>query len=310
MNKRIIITGSDGLIGSAFRRMKVPSNVEFTFLNRSHADLRSFTQTLECFKSFSPDAIIHLAAKVGGIGANSSQPGTFFHDNILINTNVLEAARQLKVKKLVSFLSTCVFPNQTKFPMTGNQLHDGIPHESNFGYAHAKRMLEVQARAYRKEFGCSFVNVVGTNLYGPNDNFNLKDGHAVASLIHKIYLAKKNGQPLSVWGTGKPLREFVFADDVAKITYWALENYDDEEPLMMSSGVESSIKDLVGVIADKFNFKEKIIWDDSKQDGQLRKPSDDSKLKKLYPDMKFTNLAQGIEKTVAWFEEHYPNIRN
>ena len=310
MNRRVIITGGDGLIGSAFRRISLPSNVEFFFLNRTHADLRNFEKTLECFKSLDPDAIIHLAAKVGGIGANSSHPGTFFHDNILINTNVLEAAKQLKVKKLVSFLSTCVFPNQTKFPMSGNQLHDGPPHDSNFGYAHAKRMLEVQSRAYRKEFGCSFINVVGTNLYGPNDNFNLIDGHAVAALIHKVHLAKKDSKPLTVWGTGKPLREFVFSEDVARITYWALENYDEEEPLMMSSGIESSVKELVEVIADKFKFKEKIIWDDSKPDGQIRKPSDDSKLKKLYPEMKFTNLALGIEKTVSWFEEHYPNVRN
>ncbi len=305
-NPITLVTGGTGLVGSAIKRLELPN---MFFADRSHADLTDRKQTEKLFEKVKPDRVIHLAAHVGGVGGNSRHPGEYFRDNILINTNVLEVARTKGVNKLLSFLSTCIFPDKCNYPLKAEYLHMGPPHSSNFGYAYAKRMLEVQSRAYRTEWGCNFITVVGTNIYGPNDNFSLNDGHAVAALIHRCFLAKKNKTDLNVWGSGAPLREFVLADDVARLAMWAIDNYKDEEPLILSSGIETSIKDLVNLIAKKMDFTGKIIFDDTKPDGQFRKPSDSDTLKKYLLDFKFTPLAEGIEKTVKWFIENYPDIR-
>ena len=227
----------------------------------------------------------------------------------MINTNVLEAAHLCGVKNLISFMSTCVFPDTCQYPLNERNLHNGPPHPSNFGYAYAKRMLEVQSSAYRKEWGCNYIVVIPTNVYGPNDNFSLKDGHVVSSLIHKCHLSIKNKTDLVVWGSGKPLRELVYSHDIALLTIWALENYSEEHPIILSSGLEISIKDLAGIITRKIGFKGNIVFDSTKPDGQFRKPSDTSKLRKYLPEFKFTPIEKGIEETVEWFISNYPNLR-
>ncbi|MCX6800151.1 MAG: NAD-dependent epimerase/dehydratase family protein, partial [Candidatus Falkowbacteria bacterium] len=186
-----------------------------------------------------------------GIGGNSAHPGQYFLDNIRINTNVLDAARQVGVEKLVSFMSTCIFPNDCTYPLNEKDLHKGDPHPSNFGYAYAKRMLDIQNRAYHKEYDCNFVSVIPTNVYGPYDNYSIENGHVLPALIHKIYLAKKNETPFVVWGSGEPLREFVYSQDIAKLSLWALDNYNEESPIIFTSGIENSIKDAVYLIAKK-----------------------------------------------------------
>lgn len=304
--KKILVTGGSGLVGSAIARLALPKMV---FVSKKEADLRDPNQTKALFEKIEPTHVIHLAAHVGGVGGNSKHPGEYFRDNILINTNVLEAARISGVKKLVSFLSTCIFPDPTVFPLNEKDLHQGPPHPSNFGYAYAKRMLEVQTRAYRQEWGCNYVTVVGTNIYGPNDNFSLENGHVVSSLIHKCFLAKKNQTDMPVWGSGKPLREFVLSDDVAKLAVWTMENYDEPTPLILSSGIETSIKELVLLVAKEMNFTGKIIFDSQKSDGQFRKPSDTAKFLKLLPNFKFTPIEKGIAQTVKWFVDNYPNVR-
>lgn len=304
--KTILVTGGDGLVGSALRRLGEPNLV---FASKKDADLTDFRATKKLFEKVRPSAVIHLAAKVGGVGGNSKHPGGYFRDNILINTNVLEAARLAGTGKLVSFLSTCIFPDPAEYPLNERDLHKGPPHPSNFGYAYAKRMLEVGSRAYRAEWGCNFVTVVGTNIYGPGDNFSLENGHVVASLIHKCFLAKQNKTDFVLWGSGKPLREFVFSEDIARLALWALKNYDEPSPLILSSGIETSTKTLAETIAKKMKFEGKIAFDSSKPDGQYRKPSDTTKLKKYLPDFRFTPLEEGAKKTVEWFEEHYPNVR-
>ena len=304
---RYLITGSAGMLGSSLRRLLV--NEDAVYLTREDADLTSFEATAALFRTHKPEFVIHCAAVVGGIGSNSIHSGDYFRKNILINLNVLEAARLAGVKRLISFMSTCVFPDKTEYPLKENNLHNGAPHPSNFGYAYAKRMLEVQSSAYRKEWNCDFIVAIPTNMYGPHDDFALEGGHVIPSLIHRTYLRQQEGSDLLAWGTGSPLREFVYVDDIAKLTLWALENYSEEEPIIFSSGVERSIKELVEIVAEKVKFTGKIVWDSTKPDGQFRKPSDTAKLCRLLPHFQFTPLDEGIEKSVAWFKANYPHMR-
>lgn len=305
MNKTLV-TGAAGMVGHAIRQMDPPDMV---YTRREELDLTDFPRAQAYFQGVKPDRVIHLAAVVGGLGSQMIHSGEYFRNNILINLNTLEAARQAGVQKLISFMSTCVFPEKTEYPLREEHLHHGPPHPSNFGYAYAKRMLEVQSAAYRKEWNCHFIVAIPTNIYGPNDDWSLEGGHVLPSLIHRAFLAKKNGQDLEVWGSGKPLREFVFSEDIARLSLLALDRYDEDTPIIFSSAEEVSIRDVVEVIVDVMKFPNQVIWNTSKPDGQFRKPSDNSKLKRLFPDFKFTPLREGIARTVAWFEANYPNIR-
>jgi len=254
------------------------------------------------------DSIIHCAAKVGGIKANSEHLGEFYYENMVMNTNVLEAARIAGVKKVVSFLSTCVFPDDAIYPLTPCQIHLGEPHPSNYAYAYAKRMLEVQSRAYRDQYGCNFVTVIPCNIYGPHDNYNLDSGHVIPSLIHKCYIAKQNNTDFEIWGTGKPYREFIYSKDVGYITQWVLENYNDAEPLIVSPDEEVCISVVAQEIAWKMGFEGNITYN-QKMDGQFRKPSNNMTLKALLPDYKFVPLEFGLKKSIDWFVENYEDAR-
>ncbi len=303
---RILVTGGDGLVGHAIQRLNLPN---FVFITHKDADLTKFDETLKIIKDIHPEGVIHLAARVGGLGGNMAHLGEFYRSNILINTNVLECSRLIKVNKLMSFLSTCVYPDNIAFPLKEEAIHDGQPHPSNYGYSYAKRMLDVQSRAYRNEWGCNFITAIPTNMYGPNDNWNLEDGHAIPSLIHKCYLAKKNNTDFIVWGSGTPLREFLLSDDAAKLAVWALKYYEEETPINFSTGEEVTIKYLIETIVEKIGFMGKVIWDTSKSDGQYRKPADTSKLAKYLPNFEYTKIEQGIENTINWFVANYPYIR-
>mgnify|MGYP003635903363 CR=1 FL=1 len=301
MHNKTLITGGTGLVGSVI-------NADYK-LNSSEADLRNMQQTMNIFDKYKPNSVIHCAAKVGGLGGNMNYKGEYFYDNLMINTNVIEACRLSNVKKLVCFLSTCVFPDDVKYPLTIDQIHSGEPHTSNYPYAYAKRMADVQIRAYREQYGLNYTSIIPSNIYGPNDNFSLEQGHVMPMLIHKLFLAKQNNTDFTVWGSGKPLREFIYSKDIAKISEWVVENYAGEEPLIISGDEEVSIKDLVGILVDEFNFKGKVIFDSSKPDGQYQKPSDNSKIKELLPDFKYTSFEQGIKETVSWFIKNYENAR-
>jgi GDP-L-fucose synthase len=303
---KLLVTGSNGLVGNALRDL---AGADTYFATREDGDLTDFEMTRALFARVEPTHVIHLAALVGGIGGNLMHSGKFFRDNILINTNVLDAAREVGVEKLVSFMSTCVFPNDATYPLTVDQLHLGPPHPSNFGYAYAKRMLEVQSRAYRAQWGMNYVVLIPTNIYGPHDNWNLMEGHVVPALIHKCYLAKQSGEPLVVWGSGTPLREFVYSRDIGALSLWAVSNYDSEVPLILTSGTEVSIRDLVGSVVEAMDFNGEVVFDADKPDGQFRKPSSAEPLHKLVPDFEFTSLRDGMDETVRWFVEHYPQVR-
>jgi len=298
---KVLVTGGYGMVGSAME-----SQIK---LSRETCDLTNPKQTEKLFQLIKPEGVIHCAGKVGGIGGNSNYKGEYFYDNLMINTNVIEASRKAGVKNLVAFLSTCVFPDKVKYPLTVDQIQLGEPHESNYPYAYAKRMADVQIRAYREQYGINYTSIIPSNIYGPNDNFSLEHGHVMPMLIHKLYLAKQNKTDFTVWGSGKPLREFIYSKDIAKIAEWALFNYEGTDPLIISGDEEISIKDLVGLLVDEFKFKGKVIFDKTKPDGQLRKPSDNSKIKELLPDFEYTPFEQGIKETVNWFIENYDEAR-
>jgi GDP-L-fucose synthase len=302
----LLVTGSDGLIGSAIKRLY---NGDAFYSRRSDGDLTDWESCLKLFKEIRPTHVIHAAALVGGIGGNIMKSGEYFHQNILMNTNVLEASRLANVENLVTFMSTCVFPETAIFPLTPDQLHNGQPHQSNFSYAHAKRMLDVQSKAYRKQWNVNFNMLIPPNVFGPHDNWNLQEGHVIPSLIHKFYLAKKNHQAMTVWGSGKPLREFMYSEDVARIALWAAFNLNQAEPLMVSPSMEHSISEVVEIIAANMNFEGPIAFDSNKPDGQFRKPSDTHILTSLLPDFQFTNISDGLRNTISWFEENYPKVR-
>jgi GDP-L-fucose synthase len=299
--QKLLITGGTGLIGSTISTG--------TKLSSQDADLTIWEETYGILRQESPDSIIHCAARVGGVGSNINYKGKFFFENIMINTNVIEAARICGVKKLIAFLSTCVFPDDIEYPLTESKIHSGEPHSSNYPYAYAKRMVDIQIRAYREQYGLNYVSVIPTNVYGPNDNFNIDNGHVLPALIHKCYLAKNNNTDFSVWGSGKPLREFIYSEDVAKLTEWVLDEYDEDEPIIFTTSEEISIKDVVGLIIDAMGYEGKVDWQKDKPDGQYRKPSDNSKLKSYLPDFKFTPIDVGIKKSVEWFVENYEKAR-
>lgn len=301
--ERILVTGGTGLVGRCFQGDK------FIRTNHGGCDLTDPRRVDAMFNSVRPDAVIHCAAKVGGLQANMTQKGDFFYQNIMMNTNVIESARKYGVKKLISFLSTCVFPNDVEYPLSPEKIHLGKPHYSNDAYAYAKRMSDIQIQAYREQFGCEYFSVIPTNIYGPGDNYNLQNGHVVPTLIHKFYLAKKNNTPVEIWGTGKPLREFIYSEDVANLTSRLLENYSGPDPVILSTSQEVSIAELAEIIKNSINYKGKIIYQKEKPDGQFRKPSDNSVIKDLFPDFKFTPIEEGIQKSIDWFERNYTEAR-
>ena len=297
---KTLVTGGSGLVGSAIESDYKPT--------RNELDLLDLYSILDYIVANDIDSIIHCAARVGGIKANSEHLGEFYYDNIIMNSNVLEAARITGVKKVVSFMSTCVFPADATYPLTPDQIHLGEPHQSNYAYAYSKRMVEVQSRAYRDQYGCNFVTVIPCNIYGKHDNFNLESGHVIPSLIHKCYLAKQYDTPFEVWGTGRAYREFIYAKDVGKLAAWTLENYDDSEPLIISPDEEVSIAQIAQEIAYRMEFNGVIRYN-QKLDGQLRKPSDNSKLKQLIGSFTFTPIEEGLEESIGWFVENYERAR-
>jgi GDP-L-fucose synthase len=301
-NNKILVTGGHGLVGSEFvgKQYYKPTSKEY--------DLRD-THQVSRLMSENFDSVIHAAGRVGGLGGNMNHKGEFFYDNIMINTNIIEGARLTGVKNLVAFLSTCVFPNEIEYPLTEKKIHLGPPHFSNDAYAYTKRMVDVQIQAYREQYGLNYKSVIPTNIYGPNDNYNIVNGHVVPSLIHKCYKARENKTSLSIWGSGSPLREFIFSKDVSELTKWVLENYNENEPVILSTSEEISIRDVVGVIVELMNFKGEVIFDSTKPDGQYRKPSDNSKIKAYLPSFQFTPIYEGLKETINYFENHYDFLR-
>ena len=309
---KILVTGGTGLVGYGIQSIQQEyPNFEFLFLSSKDCDLSDYKQVNKLFEKEKPDFVIHLAAYVGGLFKNMNQKVDMFEKNMLINLNVLKYSHQYNVKKVVSCLSTCIFPDKTTYPINEQMLHDGAPHSSNYPYAYAKRMLEVQSKAYQDQYGDNFICIIPTNIYGENDNYSLKDGHVIPALIHKCFIAKQENNPFIICGSGKPLRQFIYSQDLAKLIIWSLVEYNDKETIILSVGEkeEVTIEQVGRLIARKFEYEDRIVFDTSFSDGQFKKTADNSKLMKLYPDFRFTDLDQGIYKSVEWFKENIDSCR-
>ncbi|KAM3582376.1 hypothetical protein VKS41_005021 [Umbelopsis sp. WA50703] len=320
MSSVILVTGGSGLAGKAIEwviendkseRFGKKEGEQWIFLTSKDGDLRKREDTKAIFEKYKPTHVIHLAALVGGVFKNMKYKLDMLRDNMLINDNVLDVSKEYNVKKLVSCLSTCIFPDKTTYPIDETMVHNGPPHESNFGYAYAKRMIDVQNKAYNEQYGCNFTSVIPTNIFGPHDNYDLEGAHALPGLTHKCYLAKKNNTPFIVGGTGKPLRQFIYSRDLAKLFIWVLREYQETEPIILSVGEkdEVSIKDLADAIVKAVGFEGDYIFDTTRADGQYKKTASNDKLLKYLPDFEFTPFDVALKESVEWLVENYETCR-
>ena len=262
---------------------------------------------------FTGKNIIHLAAKVGGVKANTDEIADFYVANSALNQTLLNTCSLAKANKVVSLLSTCIYPDApyVSYPLTEDQLHLGPPHKSNFGYAYAKRMVDVMSRAYRQQYGCNFITAIPNNLYGENDNFDLENSHVIPALMRKIWEAKLGRLPfVECWGDGSAVREFTYSGDIARILLFLLETYDDAEPINIGNTEEHSIKEVAEVLCELLEYEGKLMWNTHMPGGQHKKPSSNDKLLKLGWDAaNYTPLKEGLKKVCKWFKISYPNVR-
>nr|XP_002124066.1 GDP-L-fucose synthase [Ciona intestinalis]XP_026691007.1 GDP-L-fucose synthase [Ciona intestinalis] len=312
--KRILVTGGSGLVGQGIKAASEAdkrSDEEFIYLCSKDADLTDREATKAVFKKHQPTHVIHLAAKVGGLYGNMRANLQFFRINSAINDNILSVAQEMGVKKVVSCLSTCIFPNETTYPIDETMIHNGPPHDSNYGYSYAKRMIDVMNKGFNQQYDTEFTAVVPTNVFGPFDNFNLEEGHVMPGLIHKVYKCKENNTPLTVWGTGRARRQFIYSKDLGRLFLWVLREYKETEPIILSVGEEDeiSIKEAAEFVAKGFDFKGDFVYDTTRSDGQYKKTASNAKLRKYLPDFKFTPMDQAIRETCEWFTANYSTAR-
>ena len=306
---KILVTGGKGMVGSAFNRTETEH--ELIPLGREEADLLDRDEFSKIIDLHEPDAVIHLAAKVGGVKGNSDYVADFYAQNAAMNLNVLDTCHTLGVERVISLLSTCVYPDDVDYPLTEEQIHKGEPHHSNFGYAYAKRMLDVHSRALRQQYGRNYICAVPNNLYGPHDNFDLKNGHVIPAIIRKIWEAKINNTTPGFWGDGSPLREFTYSNDIVRCLLFLLDsNYNSSTPVNIGNTGEISIYALVKIVCELLNYNGEILWDESMPKGQYRKPSSNQKFIDFGWDQdEYTDLTSGLRETADWFIGNYPKIR-
>lgn len=313
--KVILVTGSRGLVGQAIQKVvadeEKKDDEKWVFVSSKECDLKDLEKTRELFKQTSPTHVIHLAAMVGGLFKNLKHNLEFLQQNLDMNTNILKASHENGVKKVVSCLSTCVFPDKTSYPIDETMVHNGPPHPSNFGYSYAKRMIDIQNRAYNEEYNHMYTSVIPTNVFGPHDNFSIEDGHVLPGLIHKVRFAKEHNTPLTIWGSGKPLRQFIYSLDLARLFVWAVREYNEVAPIILSVGEEDeiSIKKAADLVIDAMNFRGVVEYDTTKSDGQHKKTACNAKLRKYLPDFNFTPIHKAIKETCDWFEANYQTAR-
>lgn len=311
--KTILVTGGSGLVGSAIQRIsEYYTDYNFVFTRSNEYDLCSFEQTKHMFETITPNIVIHLAACVGGLFKNMTQKVGMLETNLIMNYNVVKCCHDYRVEKLVACLSTCIFPDKTTYPIDENMLHNGPPHSSNDAYAYAKRMLEIHCQSYRETHGDNFVCIIPTNIYGPNDNFNLHDAHVIPALIHKCYLSKEKNEDFIVMGSGKALRQFIYSDDLAILILWTVENF-NEKSIILSVGEkdEVTIEHVARKIARSFDYEDRIKFNTTQPDGQYKKTADNSKLLSYIHGghFDFMPIDTGIKKTVDWFIQNYDTAR-
>ena len=311
VSKRILITGGYGFLGShVVEEFQAVGCKHLNVFHSSEYDLRVPTETARLFADTRPQVVVHLAATVGGIGANRLNPGTFFRDNLLMGVEVIEQARLHRVEKVVAFGTVCAYPKFTPVPFREENLWDGYPEETNAPYGLAKKMLLVQAQAYRQQYGLNSIYLLPVNLYGPRDSFDPEKSHVVPALIKKCFDAIESGADhVEVWGTGSASREFLYVEDCARAIALAAQHYDKPDPVNVGTGREISVRELVELICELSGFRGAIRWDPSKPDGQPRRCLDVSKAQREFGFRARTNFREGLQKTIQWYRDNLAQPR-
>jgi len=302
-NKRVIVTGGAGFLGRVVvDQLKSKGCKHITVPRSAQFDLRKTSAIRKLYSHARPEIVIHLAAVVGGIGANRENPGKFFYDNLMMGVELMEQARQMEIPKFVAIGTICAYPKFCPVPFKEDSIWDGYPEETNAPYGLAKKMLLVQSQAYRQQYGYNSIYLLPVNLYGPGDNFSWESSHVIPALIRKCVEAKKRGdKQITVWGTGRATREFLYVDDAARGIIMASEKYNSSEPVNLGAGFEISIKKLVELIVDLTKFKGQIVWDASKPDGQPRRCLDTARAQKEFGFEAKIPFETGLKKTIAWY---------
>jgi len=310
-NDAILVTGATGFLGSnVMKQLEKQGYQQIIGLSSKDYDLREQTEVRKMFQEHKPAVVINLAAYVGGILADKKYPAKFFDDNILFGTLVFQEAYKSKVKKLICCMCGCSYPAKAPNPISEKDLWNGFPQVESAPYSIAKKNLAIQSWAYRKQYGFNSIVLLPGNMYGPYDNFSIEDSHVIPGLIRKFYDAKKEQKKeVVVWGSGKPIRDFVYVEDVAEALIGAMEHYNESDFINISSGVGITIKSLIEKISKLMEFDGKIVWDTSKPDGQIEKLFDVTLMKERLHFTPKTSLDDGLQKTKIWFEQNYHHAR-
>jgi GDP-L-fucose synthase len=309
--KRVLVTGGAGFLGSfVVEKLRERGCQHVTVPRSKEYDLRDRDAIIRLYTEAQPHIVMHLAAVVGGIGANRMNPGRFFYDNAIMGLQLMEYARQFGVEKFVATGTACAYPKLTPTPFKEDHLWDGYPEETNAPYGLAKKMMLVQAQAYRAQYGFNAIYLLPVNLYGPRDNFDLETSHVIPALIRKCVEATETGcREILLWGDGSPTREFLYVEDAAEGLLLATEHYDGDQPVNLGTGEEISIRDLAQMIAAEVGFTGDIVWDSTKPNGQPRRYLDVSRAKQFFGFHAAHRLREGIAQTVAWFQAHRHSLR-
>jgi GDP-L-fucose synthase len=304
-DQRFVVTGGTGFLGSHIVKKMKDRGSKFVFVPKSaEYNLVKEEAILRLFQEARPDIIIHLAAVVGGIGANRENPGRFFYENLMMGAQLMEQARIFGVKKFVAVGTICSYPKFTPVPFKEENLWDGYPEETNAPYGLAKKMMLVQSQAYRQQYGFHSIFLLPVNLYGPGDNFDPNSSHVIPALIKKcIDAIRENKDEIVVWGTGKATREFLYVEDAAEAILLATERYNKEDPVNIGAGFEISIRELVELIKELTGFKGRLVWDATKPDGQPRRMLDTTRAFQEFGFKAQTQFREGLKKTIEWYRE-------
>jgi GDP-L-fucose synthase len=298
----VIVTGGTGFLGRHVAHELTEHGATVHALGTRDYDLRRRADIDQMLAKLHPDAVVHLAAVVGGIGANRVEPGRFFYENALMGIELLEACRIAEVPKVCISGTVCAYPKWAQVPFSEDDLWNGYPEETNAPYGLAKKLLLVQAQAYRQQYGCNYIYLLPVNLYGPHDNFDLETSHVIPAMIRKFAEARDSRAPtVTLWGDGTPTREFLHVRDAARAFRLALERYDGPEPVNVGSGEEISIRDLAELVRVAVSYEGAIVWDDSKPNGQMRRRLETSRAMRLFGFQATTALREGVEDTCRFF---------